>query len=123
MAGESNGRKRTISLGFERPEKLNGDIIYVDFRYIDPDTAQIRQTRWISAIAYSNEKFTYHTPALAGNILTCSERFASTATGNGCHSWHLDDDKFVEDLVASNNGEVDPSRLIPDCSKIFISPF
>ena len=33
MAEESESKKRIISLGFERLEELQGDVIYVDFKY------------------------------------------------------------------------------------------
>lgn len=111
MAEQTEDKKRIISLGFERPEELEEDVIYVDFQYH-------MVHRQVSATAYSNERFIYHTPAIAGNMLTCSERYATTNTGGVESSWELDYNKFIEDLVQFNNGRVVNQRLIEDGSKL-----
>lgn len=111
MAQGDQDTKRIISLGFEKPKKLEGDIIYVDFKYD-------RGHEQVSALAYSDQKFTSHTRALAGNRSTNSETYAGTYTGGVESSWHLDFDEFIKDLVDSNNGRVDNQRLIEEGSRL-----
>ncbi|MBM3234311.1 hypothetical protein FJZ19_04435 [Candidatus Pacearchaeota archaeon] len=111
MTDKDKNRKRSISLGFTKPRVLEGDTIYVDFEF-NPALSQV------SATAYSNQEFMYHTPALAGNILTLNERNATTHTGDVEHSWELDYNQFIQDLVDSNNGWVDSRRLIEDGSRL-----
>jgi hypothetical protein len=111
MTEESGNKKRIISLGFERPERLKEDIIYVDFQYR-------KGLGQVSATAYSNEKFTYHPTAIAGNRLTRSERYATTSTDGVESSWESDYNEFIKDLTESNNGSVVHQRLIEDGSKL-----
>jgi len=111
MTEASKGDKRKISLGFREPEVLEGDTIYVDFRYN-------QSHKQVSAKAYSTQEFISHTSSLDGHIITQTKRRATTYTGGRDSSWELDYQEFIRDLVESNNGEVEQTRLIEDGARV-----
>jgi len=111
MDEEIGQGKRKISLGFEKPEELEGDIIYVDFNY---DSMR----EGVVAEAYSCHEFRYNSRSLDGSVLDCRGKSANSYDGGVCSTWFVDIDKFIQDLVDCNNGVVDRSRLIPDGAKL-----
>ena len=85
-------------------------MIYIDFSY--------RQSHGqATAVDYSNEEFIHHSRA-ARNMSTRKGKNASTYVGGIEHSWHLEYNQFISDLIDSNNGTVDSSRLIDDGSRL-----
>lgn len=104
--------KRIISIGLKEPCELEEDTIYIDVKYY-------KKNKQIYAVAYSNEKFTFHTPVLAGSIITLSTKEYRTHTDNPNSSWKINYNEFVEDLVKSNNGEINYQRF-KDSSKLVI---
>ncbi|MDP3986957.1 MAG: hypothetical protein Q8P81_01900 [Nanoarchaeota archaeon] len=99
--------KRTVSLGFERPEELDEGTIYIDFFR----SARMEPTRdaRIIAVAYSNGEFTAHAHSISGSVLTELLRYTTS-------EYEGDSDSFVRDIVTSNDGILDYSRLIKDGS-------
>jgi len=111
--GPSEGEgvlQREISLGFEKPSELKGDIIYVDFRYSERENC-------VTTKAISNKEFIYHGCALEGNILIHSEKKATSKTSNVSQSWHIDHREFIDDLVKCNKGHVTYERMIKEGTK------
>jgi hypothetical protein len=111
MTGKNKCKKRIISLGLERPEELDDETIYIDFKYS-------KEHNQVSATAYSCKTFTHHVSSLNGEILIQNSRQITTYTGGVESSWQLDYNKFIKDLTDSNNGIVENSRLIEDGSRL-----
>ena len=110
-------KQRKISLGFQEPSELRENIIYVVLklekgRWIDGNT--YTQREGITAQAISNDEFTYHDSAIAGNRLTLNRKKASSETGDRDHSWYRGHREFLDDLVQSNGGVLGYSRLIEE---------
>jgi len=104
--------QRTISLGFEEPSELDGNTIYA--------TLQLRKERRpfrkevIGVTAVSNEPFTYHGGSLDEHLLICNHKDATSRTVNDSTWWYRGYQEFIDDLVKSNNGVLDYSRLIQE---------
>ncbi|GEM_PF-3912811 len=101
--------KRKISLGFVEQSKLEGNMIYVNFKMAG---------KVLAAQAVSNENFMSHDRSIGGDLLTERGKTAGTYTGSRDNSWHRDYNEFLDDLVRSNDAVLDYSRLIREGAKV-----
>lgn len=97
--------KRIISLGFEEPSKLEKDIIYLTIYYGKPHIGSDEDDLYgLNIDLVSNEAFTYHV-----NTNQFSQK-SKTWLYSENNSKGVDE--LLEDLIESNDGILDHSRMI-----------
>jgi len=87
------------------PKELKGNTIYVQFT---------EENERVFIEALSIKEFNYHTHSLSGKEQTRQGTQACNEDGGVSSSHYRDVDEFLKDLITSNQGEIDYSRLIAE---------
>jgi len=102
--------ERRISVGFKKPNSLEGDTIHIWLE--KPGSVESIKAHAVSAV-----KFNYPVRAIDGHVLRETTTDATNEYGMRCNRY--DSQQFIKEIVEENEGDIDYSETIEQGTNAF----